>query len=69
MEYTKFSQAYNISMAFIVYDRLRKLPLFEENEYKVVQLIKDNRINYACVADYSVDSPLEKIVKKTNKKM
>ena len=29
----------NISMAFIVYDRLRKLPLFEENEYKIVQLI------------------------------
>ena len=30
---------------------------------KVMQLIKDNRINYACVADYSQNSTLEKIVK------
>ena len=30
---------------------------------KVLQLLKDNRINYACVADYSINSTLEKIVK------
>lgn len=30
---------------------------------KVMQLIADNRINYACVADYSQNSTLEKIVK------
>lgn len=29
----------HISRAFIVYDRLRKLPIFEENEYKVIQLL------------------------------
>ncbi|ELP87337.1 hypothetical protein EIN_095940 [Entamoeba invadens IP1] len=29
----------HISRAFMVYDRLRKLPLFEENEYKIIQLI------------------------------
>ena len=29
----------------------------------VMQLVADNRINYACVADYSQNSTLEKIVK------
>lgn len=29
----------------------------------VTQLVKDNRINFACVADYSQNSALEKIVK------
>ncbi|EKE37769.1 hypothetical protein ENUP19_0139G0060 [Entamoeba nuttalli] len=29
----------HISKAFIVYDRLRKLQLFEQNEYKIIQLI------------------------------
>lgn len=33
------------------------------NKDKVMQLIADNRINYACVADYSNNSTLEKIVK------
>lgn len=33
------------------------------NRDKVMQLIADNRINYACVADYSQNSTLEKIVK------
>ncbi len=30
---------------------------------KVSQLVEDNRINYVCVADYSQNSTLEKIVK------
>lgn len=33
------------------------------NKDKVLQLVNDNRINYACVADYSQNSTLEKIVK------
>ncbi len=33
------------------------------NKDKVMQLVSDNRINYACVADYSQNSTLEKIVK------
>ena len=30
---------------------------------KAAQLVEDNRINYVCVADYSQNSTLEKIVK------
>ena len=33
------------------------------NRDKVLQLVMDNRINYACVADYTQNSTLEKIVK------
>ena len=33
------------------------------NSANVTPLVEDERINYVCVADYSPDSPLEKIVK------
>ena len=33
------------------------------NRDKVIKLVEDGRINYVCVADYSLNSNLEKIVK------
>ena len=33
------------------------------NKHKVLPLVEDGRINYVCLADYSVNSTLEKIVK------
>ena len=33
------------------------------NKASVAPLVEDERINYVCVADYSPDSPLERIVK------
>ena len=39
------------------------------NDASVKPLVEDARINYVCVADYSPDSPLEKIVKLMIEKM
>lgn len=33
------------------------------NKHKVLPLVEDGRINYVCIADYSINSTLEKIVK------
>ena len=41
----------------------------EGNREHVKPLVEDARINYVCVADYSPDSPLEKIVKLMIEKM
>ncbi len=41
----------------------------EGNREHVKPLVDDARINYVCVADYSPDSPLEKIVKLMIEKM
>ncbi|MCR5035326.1 MAG: haloacid dehalogenase-like hydrolase, partial [Clostridia bacterium] len=40
--------------SFVVYQKDRK-----ESE----RLVSENRVNFACKADYSKDSPLEKAVK------
>ena len=39
------------------------------HDENVKPLVEDARINYVCVADYSPDSPLEKIVKLMIEKM
>ena len=41
----------------------------EGNSEHVKPLVEDARINYVCVADYSPESPLEKIVKLMSEKM
>ena len=41
----------------------------KDNREHVKPLVEDARINYVCVADYSLDSPLEKIVKLMIEKM
>ena len=41
----------------------------EGNSEHVKPLVDDARINYVCVADYSPDSPLERIVKLMIEKM
>ena len=41
----------------------KSIALYQENKQTIAELLADERINYACKADYSANSTLERIVK------